>query len=228
MPSFPAPPPLPVRIGYRLLQRVVTLDVTHLMLLQQQDTACSAQEIEPRANFRLLTPADVRHHCWDRLNDLEPGLAPRLSSGLDYCMAAIVDGRLASYAWYAIGSIEAEHNRGGSPHSGTALAFPPAFAFLYRGFTHPQFRGRGLYAAVHAAALEALAPHGVNALLATADWTNLPALRSCARIGFRSLGRIWRFGVSRHVAGVYPIAAKIYGVRVGNSAAVHPRAPLAA
>ena len=213
------PPPLS-RLGclvYRVLQRGMTLDVTHLMLLQRTDLVPGEDQVGI-VELRLLGPGDIRDLAADPSNELDASLAGRLGPGGDTCVAAFCDGRLASYGWYARDAIEAEHNRGRSPYSGTAVRFPRHMAFLYKGFTHPDFRGRGIYGLVHQFALQELSAEGVTAILATADWSNNAALRSCYRLGFRYLGRIWRFGWGRWVAGVYPRAASRHEIQLGQQA----------
>ena len=193
----------------------MTLDVTHLMMLEA-DKVAPVSDRRIASEIRLLSETDVRNFAWEPEYRLNPEYAARLLFGFDFCAGAFVEGRLAAYAWYALSSIEAKNNRGRSRHSGTSMTFPEHMAFLYQAFTHPDFRREGFYADLHRFAFDALAGRGVTAILATCDWSNRSALANSRDLGFRNLGKIWRFGVGSSVAGIYPRVAKSLGIRIGR------------
>jgi hypothetical protein len=157
------------------------------------------------------------------VNILEPAHADRIAGGRDSCFAAIEEDRLAAYAWFARGSIEAENNRGGQENSGVAVSFPDHVAFMYKGFTLPDYRGLGLYRRINRLAMLGLGVHGVQYLLSTLDWTNHAAYRSCRQIGFVQLGRLWRWGWNCSMHTTAPRAAKQLGCRFGEAAIVNER-----
>lgn len=209
------------RALYRLAQRFLTLDVTHLLILEQSSVR-PPRPLPEHASLAVLEPSDVRRFAEDPAAQLDPPMACRAATGRDFCVAALWDGSLAAYAWYAIGSIEAEHNRGRTVHSGTALSFPPTMAFLYKALTLPAYRGRGLYRQINLFALQQLSARGVRSILTTTDWSNRPALQSCYGVGFRSLGCIWRVGLAHRVAGFDPPRAAELQIRLGRHAEVLP------
>ena len=123
-------------------QRVMTLDVTHLMRLDSERV--SLPDNGPgEFSFRFMAAKGRTTLLRVSRTVLSLEFADRIESGVDYCFAALSGDRLAAYAWYALGSIEAEHNRGGTVSSGVAMSFPDNMAFMYKGFTHPDFRGQG-------------------------------------------------------------------------------------
>ena len=208
-------------VAYKLAQRVMTLDVTHLMRLSSERV--SLPDDDPgEFTFQFLTAEDVRRFSGAN-NGLSAELAGRIELGRDFCFAALSKDRLAAYAWYALGSIEAEHNRGGKSASGVAMSFPDDMAFMYKGFTHPDFRGRSLYGFVNARALEALRPRGVTTVISTADWTNWSALNSCWRLGYEDLGLVWRGGWEKWMFTGAPRQGKTLGIEFGRDARVHSR-----
>jgi hypothetical protein len=150
-------------------------------------------------------------------------MAERIAQGNDFCFAAMHGERLASYAWFALDSIEAEHNRGAQPKSGVAVSFPTSVAFLYKGFTHPDYRGRKLHGEVIGRALVELAPLGIDAMLSTTDWTNSAARRALAGIGFEELGLCWRWGWGDWMHTRPPREAQSRGACFDNGAVVRPR-----
>ena len=207
---------------YRLSQKLITLDITHLMILKSESLRTLPQ-LRNDANLSVLTPSQVRQFAADPSNELDAALARRIEIGNDMCVAAYCGDRMAAYAWYAQGSIEASYNQGRTVHSGTAISFPSHMSFLYKAFTHPDFRGQGLYKHVNKYALEQLNHEGIDTILATTDWSNLPALKSCYGLGFQHLGNIWRMGFPGLVSGVYPNTAKKMQIRFGSKASTLQR-----
>lgn len=210
------------RCSYRVAQQFMVLDVTHLLILGQ-DQLSLPEPTDSEVTFRFLTADDVRHFAFNPENELDPGLASRLVLGRDACFGAMIGDRLAAYAWIAFGSIESTHNRGSDLRSGVALSFPDHQAFLYKAYTHPDFRGRQLYSGLSRSALRALSARGITELILTADWTNRSALGSCTRAGCRSLGKIWRWGWGQLLFTRTPRAARRLGIRFGRRAVVQSR-----
>ncbi len=209
-------------VGYRLAQQFMTLDVTHLMVLDSQQI--TVPELTDSAwEFRFLTPDEVRRFAAQPESDLDPVMAGRLLLGHDFCFAALHHGQLACYCWLALNSIESSHNRGDQARSGTALSFPSNMAFRYKGFAHPRFRGQGIYSQMIARAALAMAAKGVRYTLATTDWTNTRAQRSCYRAGHEYLGLIWRFGWGKLMFTRTPRIAATLGVKSSEKAEVLPR-----
>lgn len=215
----------PVQTAYRALSRVMHLDVTHLMLLRCSDVLPIEQPRVP-AMFQFLNAGDVKRFAHQPVNELDEQLAVRVQRPNDYCLAAIVNGELAAYSWYALGSIEAEFNCGATRPTGTALSFPRHMAFMYKAFVVPKYRGHRLCANLQRRALFEFTKCGVSAILTTSDWSNGPTLRTLYNLGFQHLGNIWRVGIGEHVAGVYPSAAKLFSIQVGPEADLSSRLPI--
>ncbi len=203
-------PPI-ASVIYRLLRRVLTLDVAWLMLLDRPSEEPPSEADESGVAVRFLSPSEIEGFASCEENQLSAKLADRLRGG-DFCVGAFVDGELASYAWYALQSIEPEQNRGSHRASGVGFSFPPNMAFMYNGYTLSKFRGRGLYRKIQQAAFALLEGHGVTTILSTADWSNAAALKSCNRLGFRPIGRVWVGGLGDRVWRKRPAAASKYGI----------------
>ena len=171
---------------------------------------------DPALDLRFLDAREVRGFASDPENDLDPGMAQRIEGGSDLCFAVLSEGRLATYGWYALNAIEAEHAMG------VAMSFPPDVAYMYKGFTHPNFRGRRLHALAMGLALQGLAERGVSKLLSVVESTNWASRRSCTRLGYVDLGL--RLSIGRGGGWLLwsPKAARLLGVRFGRRA--RPRA----
>jgi hypothetical protein len=163
-------------------------------------------------DFRFLSPDEIDAFVGEE-NELDATHVARARAGHDLCFAAIKDGRLAAYGWYALGSIEGEHC------DNVALSFPSDVSYMYKGFTHPDFRGLRLHGFAMRLALETLAAQrGIRALISTVGWLNRASLKSCDRLGYERLGRMIRVGWGACSIGFYPRAATNLGIRFARRA----------
>ncbi len=201
------------RVG-RLAVGLQVVDVVWLDCSQVSDLSGD----DPRFEFRFLRAEEVRRFAENPDLGLSSELAARIEAGRDMCFAALERERLAAYGWYAIDCIEGEHN------FGVPMSFPADAAYMYNGFTHPDFRGLRLHGRVMGLALQALESKGVTRLVSTVDWTNHPSLRSCQRLGYETLGRIVTIGGDWAMVLKSPAKALARGVRFGRQA--DQRSPL--
>jgi len=132
--------------------------------------------------FTELTPDEIR----ERQATLRGGgetidLADTGESG---CVVGTLDGRQVYHVWYL--RAEGAHMRG------VPDAWRPRgrILFLHGGFTHPEFRGRG----IHSAALRWLLARDHRSDVAHAvgvvNADNEPARRAVEAAGFRAVGRV--------------------------------------
>ncbi|HTN75601.1 MAG TPA: hypothetical protein VL096_10155 [Pirellulaceae bacterium] len=204
------------RAGWRL----INLGIAEVIWLDLNDMQMAG---DPPAGFeyRFLTSEDIARYVSPE-NELGPEHVARAAAGQDLCFAALQDGKLAAYGWYAIGCIE------GAECDAVSLSFPPHVSYMYKGFTHPDFRGQRLHGYIMRMALEALArDRGITSLVSTVSFINWPSLKSCDRLGYRRLGRLVKAGWGVCGFRWYPKAAKKLGVRFGWRADMSSRKPVA-
>lgn len=187
----------------RQVVEVVWLEASSLKLSLEHDE---------KFQFRFLDTHEIAAFAQDPANDLDVEMVERAAGGLDLCFAALCDDRLAAYGWYALDAIEAEHN------FGVAMSYPSTVAYMYKGFTHPDFRGARLHGLGMGLALKNLKQFGVSALISTVGWTNEASLRSCDRLGYERLGRIVTTGGDAFRLQSVPSAAVQRGVQFGPDA----------
>ena len=187
---------------------ILWLDVSWLT-----DSAAIDLPIDLRVEFRFLTPSEVAVFALDPANDLDETMAERAVGGRDLCFAAVCEGRLANYSWYALDAIEPAH------FCGVGLSYPANMAYHYKGFTHPDFRGQRLHGTAMARSLRALGDrYEVTQLISCVHWLNAPSLNSSKRLGFRSLGHMLTTQREQVRLVHVPQAAVQLGVRFGADA----------
>lgn len=192
----------------RLLVRWGCVELVHVLLLDRE--RMRVPDLDTWFETRFLTPDEVRRFAEQPTNHLSPHFVDRATGGLDLCFAALHGDRLASYGWYALHSVEPEHA------AGSALGLPPSMAYMYKGFTHPDYRGRRLYGACMGQALRNLEKRGLDRLLALVHWSNTASLRGCDTLGYRRLGLL---AVGPGGPVKVPSEARRLGVQFGGDAA---------
>lgn len=201
-------------LAYGVTRRLLRLHIYHLVTIETTNvTAIDDDEI----TYRVLTPDEIMHFACDAANALDEHFHRRLDSGQDLCFAAISDGKLLNYCWYAMNSIEGEHTWG-SP-----VSFPASCAYFYKAFTHPNFRGRGINHKAIVKALGELSRRGINHVFGLVEINNWSSLRSCYRTGFRSIGRLVAMGCTPSRLMWVPQQARSMGIRFGNEARLNRR-----
>lgn len=163
-----------------LLVRGARVDVMQVIALDPDDM--DVPPVDSSIETRFLKPSEIRRFAANPSNNLPPEFAERAERGLDLCYAALHGDRLANYGWYALGCVEPEHA------AGAALGLPPNVAYMYKLFTHPDFRGRRLNGACMGRATLELRKRGIDRIASLVYWSNEPSLRSCQRLGFRRVG----------------------------------------
>ena len=120
---------------------------------------------------------------------LETGLLDAARTGRVRCFAALDGGaRVVAHDFLATGEVPARWNAGGRRFRGIGLDLAPGLAYLFKAWTAPALRGRGVHGALLGHALGALDAEGVEAVVTTADWTNDASLAGFARAGFERRG----------------------------------------
>ena len=134
---------------------------------------------------RLWALADEDGHDLDR-----EFLATALGKG-DRCVGIWIGGRLASYGWYSRKPTRVDES--------LIFSFSPDWVYMYKGFTHHDFRGRRLHAIGMAYALDAHRRES-RGIVSYVESHNFASLKSCYRMGYQDIGRLCSAGLAgRHI-----------------------------
>ena len=161
--------------------------------------AASAVRASPCSTRSTAWPAEVARFAEDPANDLAPRFAARVASGQHLCFAALHDGALACYSWYALGDIDP------SDSSGVPLRLPADAVYSYKAFTRPEWRGRHLQGRLKRPVVEALLARGVSRRVAD-------------RSGYRDVGWLVTLGAGPRPLGFASPGPARHGIRLGRRA----------
>lgn len=136
--------------------------------------------------FRWLSADDLARRL-DPEFEIDRNSVSEARDGFGRCLAAFEGTHLTGYAWFRAADIPARHCLG------AAIELPSGFAYHYKGFTHPRFRGRGVYPALIRRGLFELRGEGIESLVIVVERSNVASLQSCRRAGGVDVGelRIW-------------------------------------
>lgn len=171
---------------YRLLNRFLTVDITHVLLLEKK--AASFPIAETEFTLKYLTPDDILSLSANPANDINPQLAEDSCNHGLTCIAYLDRGQLVAYTLTGAVHIESRHNSGGNQFHGIGVALPPGARFLFKSYVLPAYRGRRLHAALVQAALRHPDNGNVVALITTTGLTNRAFLNSAVKLGFKRRG----------------------------------------
>jgi hypothetical protein len=101
----------------------------------------------------------------------------------DSCFAIFDGDRLASYGWYSTKPTKVNED--------LELQFDGRYVYMYKGFTHPNYRGQRLHAIGMTMALDHYLDQGYRGLVSWVEANNIRSLRSCYRMGYRDFGEIY-------------------------------------
>jgi ribosomal protein S18 acetylase RimI-like enzyme len=156
---------------------------------------------------RFLAPDEIKKFIQQPIHDLNHEMIARIESGEHWCYAAIDGEHLAAYGWYARKDVAPDDC------FGFGMKLPSDIAYMYKGYTHPEYRGRRLHGFLMVKALEELHKNGVKAIISSVDWTNAASLKSCERIGYEMLGQGVLWSLLGHQNMTVPVIARQRGVQ---------------
>ncbi len=107
--------------------------------------------------------------------EMTPAFAEEALDKGDECFALFDGDRLASFGWYS--------NQPTRISDGLVLRFDPAWVYMYKGFTHPDYRGKRLHGIGMSLALRACVDRGSRGLISYVKSNNFQSLRSIERNG---------------------------------------------
>jgi hypothetical protein len=168
-------------LGYRALNRVVPFKVLKGVTISQIDPDYLACDARYRCFF--LEPERLRALGRDAANEMPPEFLDEALGKGDECFGILDGEQVASYGWYATTptTIDPPDLR---------LHFGAQYVYMYKGFTHPKYRGQRLHAIGMTRALESYRGRGYKGLVSYVEANNFSSLKSVYRMGYTEFGRI--------------------------------------
>jgi hypothetical protein len=142
-----------------------------------------------RYQAEFLDADTVRRYAAQPEYDMPESFLRRALAMNDACFAIRDGDALAAYGWY---SSSANHFA-----DDLTLHFSPDWVYMYRGFTHPAYRGQRLHAYGMTMALAAYMGRGFKGLVSCVEARNSASLKSVYRMGYHDFGTIYALRLGR-------------------------------
>lgn len=134
-----------------------------------------------QCSARLLTRSEIERASMNTSLDLPADfVASSLSA---HCYGIVVDGDVRCYAWTASGPVRAV--------PGTVVSMPPDSAYVFKAFTDPGFRGKGLLRECLSAVEQQAGGDGRSEMSALVEIHNRSSLRGFRNAGFERCGLVF-------------------------------------
>jgi hypothetical protein len=173
-------------LAIKAINAVVFFKVLKGVSIEQPDADYLAAPAAFDAGF--LPDSALRAFAADPATEMSPAFVEATLAKGDQCYAICDGPHLAAYGWYATTPTTT-----GSPD--LLLHFRDEYAYMYKGFTDPRYRGQRLHAIGMTRALQEYRHRGYRGLVSYVESTNFDSLKSCFRMGYKVFGSIFVIGL---------------------------------
>ncbi|WP_160287165.1 GNAT family N-acetyltransferase [Pseudomonas knackmussii] len=164
-------------------------------------------ELPPHYRGLFLSEAMLRHYATDPRNEISTDFLDHALAKNDQCYGIFEGERLAAYGWYS-------RKPTGIDSTPLNLHFDPAYVYMYKGFTHYDYRGQRLHAIGMNRALQHFLEEGAKGLVSYVESGNFDSLKSCYRLGYVDAGSIYLFRLFGRFRSFASSGCGPYGLRL--------------
>jgi hypothetical protein len=193
-------------LAKRAVSKAVPFRVLRTMKLTREGVDARYLEMPPGFRGHFATADELARWQVEARHQLEPEFLQQARARQDRCFAITYGQTLASYGWYS--------QRATTISRDLVLHFDPAWVYMFKGYTLPEFRGMRLHAIGMAHALDAHVREGAKGLLSYVESNNFASLRSCYRMGYEPLGFIVACRLQRKTHIFESPGCRPYGLRL--------------
>jgi hypothetical protein len=168
---------------YRGVNKVFLYQALRGLWITLPDLDQAFLEAPPQYEARFLEPHELMGTVRCNKYELSAEFVRHALEKGDKCYAILDGETVASYGWYSL--------RPTALSEELVLHFDPSFAYMYKGFTLPEYRGQRLHAIGMSRALREYTELGCKGMVSYVESNNFPSLRSCYRMGYKNFGTIY-------------------------------------
>jgi hypothetical protein len=208
-------------LAYRAANKVTDVRVLCGMALTSDTVDPAFLEDEAGMRWGFLTQPQLERSLAEGTDaDMDLDFIRSALAKGDRCYGALDGTRVAAYGWYS--------TRPTLVTEGLELRFGEGWAYMYKGYTLPEYRGRRLHGLGMARAMRAYEAEGKKGLVSYVDAMNEASLKSCRRMGYRDLGLLLGARVAGRWVTTASRACEPYGLTLAPVLADAAAIPVAA
>jgi hypothetical protein len=160
-----------------------------------------------RLTATFLTDAMIRRLAADPEIGMSPEFVEEALAKGDECYGILSGDALVSYGWYS-----SSPTRIDPPE--LMLEFDTDHIYMYKGYTHPDFRGQRLHAIGMTLALEHYKSKGFKGIVSYIEADNFDSIKSAFRMGYRIFGSVYILSVFGKIFSHTTRGCKQYRFRI--------------
>ena len=153
-----------------------------------EKVAAEFLQLPERFTAGFLTPDTIRLYAADSDIGMPPAFVDEALAKGDECYGILNGDTLVSYGWYSI-----RPTRIDPPE--LLLEFDTEYIYMYKGYTHPDFRGHRLHGIGMTQALKHYKSKGLKGIVSYIEADNFASLKSAFRMGYRTFGSVYIFSL---------------------------------
>ncbi|HEY1265939.1 MAG TPA: GNAT family N-acetyltransferase [Candidatus Binatia bacterium] len=193
------------RAALRAVNTVALVKILRAVCVENVDPAFLRYPERLTATF--LTDRMIRRFAADPESGMSPMFVEEALAKGDQCYGILSGDALVSYGWYST-----RPTRIDPPE--LMLEFDNAHTYMYKGYTHPDFRGQRLHAIGMTLALDHYRSKGLKGIVSYIEADNFDSLKSAFRMGYRVFGSVYVFSFLGTIFSHTTAGCKQYDFRV--------------
>ena len=170
-------------LGHRATNHLIPHATLVCVLAELENVDKAFLNIPRGFEARFLSPRELQSLSQIKDYDILEAFLRDASEKGDECYAILDGNRAAAFGWYS--RLPTAINKD------LKVRFDPEYVYMYFGYTHPDYRGKRLHAIGMTRALYEYTQRGCKGMISFVHSDNFPSLRSCERMGYKEIGRIY-------------------------------------
>ena len=165
----------------KIINRVILFKILECVYIGVPDPFYLEAERKYQCGF--LDRRALKDSSGDESYELPAAFLKQAYEKGDECFGIAEGDILASYGWYSTKPTVVVND--------LRLRFNDEYVYMYKGFTHPRYRGQHLHAIGMTMALQEYLRRGFKGLVSYVESNNASSLKSVYRMGYHAFGRIY-------------------------------------
>lgn len=166
----------------RAINRLTLFKILKCMHVSKVDP--SYLQIDQKYTHGFLDKDRLKKFATNSEYELSPKFLEQAMEKGDQCYAILEGDVLASYGWYS--------NKPTAIHpEELILDFKRQYIYMYKGYTHVNYRGQRLHAIGMVWALKRFLEEGCKGIVSYVEASNFSSLKSVYRMGYKDCGNIY-------------------------------------
>ena len=180
-------------ILYKAANRFLVFRVLRSMVISIVDP--NFMKGSEKYSYAFLDSATLYQLAKNQEYDLSDEFLQQALKNGDRCFGIMDGTTLASYGWYSNVPINISFDAAEDGNEELRLHFSNKYIYMYKGYTHRNYRGQRLHAIGMTCALDDYLRKGFEGIVSYVESNNYSSLKSVYRMGYKDFGTVYIFKI---------------------------------